>query len=253
MCADVDTTLHTRMRQRQHRSKEHLLASEGLAYVLEGKSTVEGARWQGMAPPDYSFIPRGGRRKSEPREARPRKASAGHPAAWSGQGRPSWWTGDRSSTTQSHIAARPSHTPPSRAVRCCLALRPQPPLKRRRAAGATRYCAVLWVATVVARPPFGTPAGMVCTCVGTKRGGTWRSAGARAQRPARAGDPSLNDALGTKAAADARHSARVRTAKYLAIMLWVSRPGRRTVPFSLRKDRPPKTWVYPGSASPHTL
>jgi hypothetical protein len=90
---------------------------------------------------------------------------------------------------------------------------------------------------------------MVCTC-GAAWGGTWRRAGARAQRPARAGDPSLNDALGTKAAADARHSARVRTARYLAIMLWF----QGTAASLLKKEnRPPNGGLFRIMLIPHAL
>jgi len=86
---------------------------------------------------------------------------------------------------------------------------------------------------------------------GTKRGGTWRSAGARAQRPARAGDPSLKDALGTKAAADARHSARVRTAKYLAIMLWFQ--GTAAPVPAEEENRPPNRGLDRIRLNPHAF
>jgi hypothetical protein len=61
----------------------------------------------------------------------------------------------------------------------------------------------------------------------------------------------LKDALGTKAAADARHSARVRTAKYLAIMLWFQ--GTAAPVPAEEENRPPNRGLDRIRLNPHAF
>ena len=117
---------------------------------------------------------------------------------------------------QGHLAARLTHT--LHAARVQASARPPAPAPaalRSEGSPTARCPVVVAAAGVAARSPrCALSPRHVLASAGPFRAyrgaQTWRSAGARAQRLAMAGEPILNGALGTKAAADARHSARVR-------------------------------------------